>query len=69
VTMCAEAARPVVRAATGFHADAYWGQLRQKTRLGGLLPTKEREEYRIKKLDYSERCSFRPLPRSLAFAS
>src|SRR5262249_49059126 len=30
VAMFAEAARPVVRAATGFHADAYWRQLRQK---------------------------------------
>src|SRR6266705_4746264 len=30
VAMCAEASRPVVRAATGFHADAYGGQLRQK---------------------------------------
>src|SRR5262249_19184133 len=28
--MCAETSRPVVRAATGFQADEYWGQLRQK---------------------------------------
>jgi hypothetical protein len=30
VAMFAEASRPVVRAATGFHADEYWGKLRQK---------------------------------------
>src|SRR5207253_7202936 len=30
VAMLAEASRPVMRAATGFHADEHWRQLRQK---------------------------------------
>src|SRR4029450_4653197 len=30
MAMFAEASRPVGRAATGFHADSYWGKLRQK---------------------------------------